>query len=290
MVHCLNKSLIIQNENYIKLLKSMLNVVKSSQKFHFGDAVSLQKISKLDEFHICFSNESYLKMPYKTVWFDYSHPVSDNSKHWNTKEAALIISIESMFDIITLTYDSESKMWFPPLLKTTFLIGGLTQRNKELLQIFNPGIDNVNIYKQCGGIVSPLIKMNGDRLSTLADEARFNFALVEKSLMLLNCKNIITEKIKAPEKLNKKRLKSNKLPIYDYHVLNIKIPGSKREYSEKQTPLSVNRVHLCRGHFKEYTKEHPLFGRHTGLYWWEPSVRGRNKEGVIVKDYSVKSM
>lgn len=48
-----------------------------------------------------------------------------------------------------------------------------------------------------------------------------------------------------------------------------------------------NRVHLCRGHFKEYTEQNPLFGRHVGRYWWQPCVRGKKEKGIIAKDYIV---
>jgi hypothetical protein len=113
---------------------------------------------------------------------------------------------------------------------------------------------------------------------------------IEKTVRLLNCKNIQTEKIQPPAKLNKKRIRSGKQSIFDYHILNLVLPSNKkRGYQEQQVPLSHNRVHLCRGHFKEYTKEHPLFGRHTGLYWWEPSVRGQNRDGVVMKDYNIKA-
>lgn len=113
---------------------------------------------------------------------------------------------------------------------------------------------------------------------------------VDMSLRLLNCKNIETQKIPAPEKLNKKRIKSGKQPLFDYHILNLVIPSNKkRGHKEQSAPLSHNRIHLCRGHFKEYTPEHPLFGKHTGLYWWEPSVRGQNKDGIVMKDYSAKT-
>jgi len=40
---------------------------------------------------------------------------------------------------------------------------------------------------------------------------------------------------------------------------------------------------------KEYTQEHPLFGKLTGLYWWQPHVRGQNKEGIVMKDYAIKT-
>jgi hypothetical protein len=107
-------------------------------------------------------------------------------------------------------------------------------------------------------------------------------------LRLMSCKNISAEPIKASEKLNKKRLRNGKLPIFDYYVLNIDpLNKSKHAYHDPSIPLSHNRVHLCRGHFKTFTKEHPLLGRGIGTYWWQPHARGQNKEGIIIKDYKL---
>jgi hypothetical protein len=49
-------------------------------------------------------------------------------------------------------------------------------------------------------------------------------------------------------------------------------------------------VHLCRGHFKTYTDDNPLFGKHVGKYYWQPSIRGKNKKGIVAKDYSLEKM
>jgi hypothetical protein len=109
---------------------------------------------------------------------------------------------------------------------------------------------------------------------------------VDKLLNLLNCKNIVQEAITPPSKLQKKRKANFKQPLFSYHLLKIKAPGRKHKQGETKD-LYYNRIHLCRGHFKEYTKEAPLFGKYTGTYWWQPSVRGNKDRGVIHKDYEV---
>lgn len=43
------------------------------------------------------------------------------------------------------------------------------------------------------------------------------------------------------------------------------------------------RLHECRGHFKEYV-DRPLFGKHTGRFFWHPYLRGDLKRGAIVHD------
>lgn len=127
--------------------------------------------------------------------------------------------------------------------------------------------------------------------STMAmkDSAIHMAELASRAAIILSCKNITTEIIKAPESLNKKRRKNGKQEIFDYHILNVTMPGEKQGYKENGESLSHNRVHLCRGHFKEYTQEHPLFGRHTGLYWWQPHVRGQNKDGIVMKEYNIRA-
>lgn len=108
-------------------------------------------------------------------------------------------------------------------------------------------------------------------------------------LMLVECKNIKHETIPPNAKLNKSRVKKGKLPHFEYKILNVEMPGKKISFSSggikgNGTP---QRVHLCRGHFKEYTPENPLFGRLVGRYWWQPTVRGKG-EGIIEKEYHVK--
>lgn len=107
-----------------------------------------------------------------------------------------------------------------------------------------------------------------------------------KTNALLNCRNIKINKFEHSQELQRARKKRGKLPLVSYHTIEIKqMMGKKGNRRE----LWTNRIHLCRGHFKHYTEENPLFGKYVGLWWWQPSVRGRNQEGMVVKDYAVKA-
>ncbi len=112
--------------------------------------------------------------------------------------------------------------------------------------------------------------------------------ILETFLMLLNCRNIETLDHEPPAKLNKSRKKKGKCPIFTYKTLVIK-PTSKKQKEQEALGLWENRIHLCRGHFKEYTEDKPLFGKYVGRYWWQPSVRGQNKKGVVIKDYKLET-
>ena len=109
-------------------------------------------------------------------------------------------------------------------------------------------------------------------------------------LMLLNTKNITTIDNPPPAKLNKKRIKNGKQPLFTYKTLRLQLPAKKRKKGSGLSTATDNttRLHLCRGHFKTYTEEKPLLGRFTGRYWWQPHARGDKSQGVVMKDYEVK--
>lgn len=108
-------------------------------------------------------------------------------------------------------------------------------------------------------------------------------------LDVLSCKNVSLTPVDPPEKLNKKRIKKGKQPLYRYHVLTVDLDkGRKQSGVGRGANLGTMPVHLCRGHFKEYTTEKPLFGRVTGRFWWQPYARGKAENGVVMKDYEIK--
>ncbi len=107
-------------------------------------------------------------------------------------------------------------------------------------------------------------------------------------LNLLSCKNISTEDILPPEKVNKKRIKNGKLPLYSYKVLNVNPFGDKNQTSGGRLNEYHNRLHFQRGHFKRFSEDKPLFGMFSGRYWWQPHLRGKNKDGFVDKEYHIR--
>ena len=106
------------------------------------------------------------------------------------------------------------------------------------------------------------------------------------ALSFLACKNVEVEEVKPHRKKQREHSKKSKAPLVKYKVLKItqanKATGGNGTSKGEERPF-----HICRGHFKEYTEEKPLFGKFTGMYWWSPHTRGRRKHGTIVKDYEV---
>ncbi|MHB8383745.1 MAG: hypothetical protein ACYDC3_15560 [Candidatus Binataceae bacterium] len=48
-------------------------------------------------------------------------------------------------------------------------------------------------------------------------------------------------------------------------------------------------MHICRGHFKTYDEENPLFGKLVGTFWWQAHVRGDSRFGTVSKEYNFKA-
>lgn len=114
----------------------------------------------------------------------------------------------------------------------------------------------------------------------LADEV----TVALTALACVNSRNVHFVDIEAPAKLNKKRLRLNKTPLFAYKVLDI--------FINKEVVRNRNRVDAAlkglksgcplsavRGHFKI---------RKTGIFWWSDHTRGAKENGVIIKDYNVK--
>ena len=106
------------------------------------------------------------------------------------------------------------------------------------------------------------------------------------ALSFLHCKNVGMV-AHDPNKIPGKRAKRNQSRVR-YHVLHIE-PMKKvlREEGQSETTGIKHALHICRGHFKDFSKGKGLFGKYQGLYWWDSQVRGNTKHGIVNKDYDV---
>ena len=274
-----------------KYRQHVIEGITNSQKFFLGQGEDINaSIKRADTL---FLNEPHLGVPYDVVWFEYDeYPESSANGVITTKEAVLmqrIIKGKELFWCDFVAYFPYWKKWrlspVSVVVKVNRLIDEFDTIDLTKWGLPRPSEDTTgNFYILHNNTA---MEMSDEDWEEEHMGSLCNLTMVHKALMLLNCKNITTEIIKAPDALNKKRRRNGKQEIFDYHVLNVVVPSKKQEYRVKTIPLFHVRVHLCRGHFKEYTEEHPLFGKYTGLYWWQPYVRGQNKNGVIIKDYNV---
>jgi hypothetical protein len=195
--------------------------------------------------------------------------------HWSVWPTAYIYSIGKPF--YEQSFESLSAVNMQDKTKD-FLTGDCVERSLPIDISGYPGMTREYFYNT----LVPGINETSEQ--TLRDVAKTMCAFCS----FLSCKNITTIDNPPPEKLNKKRAKKGKCPLFTYKTLVIK-PTGKKQASQEAQGLWENRVHLCRGHFKTYTEENPLFGKLTGRYWWQPSVRGNKKKGVVMKVYKFQT-
>jgi hypothetical protein len=210
-------------------------------------------------------------MPYDLCWFDYVSRVAslalEPGQSLSTKRAVLARRYLSSIEFFVFPFVDSRKLWSPPAYLCS------VDLESKTVQGF-PCVDNpLAVFGDSCSYEKGMIEDVGD------------VGHVLKCIMLLNCKNIGTETVPAPIKLNTKRKKAGKQPLFSYHTLVIKPVGKRQESIPRH--LWNNAVHLQRGHFKTYTEKAPLFGSIVGRFWWQPHVRGQNNKRVVMKDYVI---
>ena len=150
----------------------------------------------------------------------------------------------------------------------------------------------LEVYRQLGHAVPPGQAETTQRHLLESKEAFLvdatNFLIfVTAMATLMNCKNVVTVRREHDAAIQRKRGRRGHLPLYAYHELLIRgqeTHGKANVLDGAGLPVAI---HWVRGHFKRYTKDAPLFGRMTGMFWWQPHVAGR-AERFVDKDYRVE--
>lgn len=107
------------------------------------------------------------------------------------------------------------------------------------------------------------------------------------ALALMHCKNIYVIDQPLTRQQRRQLERKNVDPIM-VKTLAVRPTGAIKASTPGFNRLTrLMRHHLVRGHFKTFTPEAPLFGKHVGTYWWESSVRGHSEKGEVKKSYKV---
>lgn len=283
-------------------LSGIRGMITRAIKFHAGDIDALCGVFKKDAGLPLFMESDYLRLPYPLIWIDSSFSnapnvrcawaTNENPAATNTKEAILVQKVtETVWYVAFLTYFSEAKRWCVSFTPSYIAVGGTTKDNAITLSaLFKEKV--VNEYED--GNIIPFyirgVKYPPHTRDLIINEQRINLTLLQHTIKLLNCKNITTQNNAPDEALNRARRKRGRQELFTYKTLKLSLPADKQGKRPKGEPTGEHcRIHFCRGHFKEYTADAPLFGRITGLWWWQPHVRGRNRDGIVMKDYEVKT-
>jgi hypothetical protein len=105
----------------------------------------------------------------------------------------------------------------------------------------------------------------------------------------LHCKNVSLIENSPPEKINYNHRIEYGRDLIKYKTLQIE-PLKKILHHEGGVSRHglAKALHICRGHFKDY-REHGLFGKYQGMFWWENYIRGSRERGIVIKDYQINA-
>lgn len=190
----------------------------------------------------------------------------------------------------------------PALFKTPYEVVWFEATNKDgLLGLLSSQTDdqefNVAVFNKrfgCSWQILNVMEVFLDENNILSarpiadfcsDKSGINYSanainMMARFLMAMNCTNVVTREHKAPTFLNAKRISKGKYPLFSFWTLHLS------EQNENRQPAlggkhSSPRLHLRRGHIRQYAE-----GKYT---WVEPCVVGNKKNGMIAKDYSIKT-
>lgn len=278
--------------------------IKNSMQFNISDCEGVYEMFKNNIGCRLFNNvnSKYQKMPYKKIWLDWERKDDQEIESGDVKILKRGIFVEELYDNIIVAYIFNhptggrfinKTWWIPPIYGIVYSIGCSLNKNKnyqELLNGFGVNVENWSDGNAMPFHLSEKLKSMNFNYEKLIGEDNGDFSLLDSFLTLLNCKNISIQKNYPPKNLNKKRVNKGKQPLFTYHTLVIDNVGEKNRLNTEHKPTGIKqRIHFCRGHFKEYTESNKLFGKHTGLYWWQPIVRGNKELGLVHKDYEVRA-
>jgi hypothetical protein len=94
----------------------------------------------------------------------------------------------------------------------------------------------------------------------------------------LACTNVSTQRCPQPVKLNRARMKAGKVPLKDFHILNL--AGDASLGSAGGTQGASRRAHLRRGHVRRLSD--------TRVTWVNSCIVGGSKVGFVEKNYALK--
>ncbi len=284
------------NPNYIvSRINNVITDIRNAQHFHFNTVESVIKVLNIKAGCSLFAGDQgeYINPPYELCWFDFIY--EDNNRA--TKNGYLLKQIHPKWIIsLYFEYNMQIKKWVP--FPYSFMVGLGTSTHELHLDDLKEMTNISDIYCRVSDniLVTDHYRMHSKKMSEekiyqLGQEGANLTAPLNFALMLINCKNISTKKQNPPTSLNKKRKKNFRQPLFSYNTLQLHLPGGTESkiYDITNSKEEV-RLHFCRGHFKTYTKDNPLFGKHVGRYWWTPQIKGNKNKGFIHKDYEINKL
>lgn len=103
------------------------------------------------------------------------------------------------------------------------------------------------------------------------------------TISMMNCRNVDLATNRTKQRGGKKSRRKG-APSVEYRTIHL---PRQRGQGGHSGATGTAKLHTARGHFKTYTAEAPLMGKHVGTYYWGWQVRGNRENGEVVSSYKV---
>ena len=263
-----------------KPLTNLSELVADAQTFYLGDTAGFDEVME-DTGPLPAEELAFAPYPLTLVeWSDSRFFANPETNIPSSKRAVLIVTdVETksqvLFDFYYLDKTDELSNnygWFVCLMALSC----------------HDGTADIVDWSGYGVELVPEEHVEDIKKDMLAD-----FFAAKVFIDVINSKNVVYKNVVPRKEKNNKRRKEKKFPLRSYKILEIvKGKADKRNVVDVpwdyKSPESA-RLHFTRGHFKTYTEEDPLFGKHVGTYWWGAHLRGSKERGVVEKEYHVRT-
>lgn len=258
-------------------------------------------IFERDEIELCADVQIPTRLPYPIVALEYPCPYDDPrcepmmpQEAPSSKRIALCVETEALhentpllahlheahvsevsgFYVLPIAYSDNTKLWTPPPAGMFFPRGG----NEKMKAMQDHGLTAVLPLGFLAYQEYPKEQRSTRVMRDISDEV---FAMIHL-LTALAIDHGRYETLPAPMKLNKKRAKKNRVPMFEYKVLDIVADILQAAPAAKPHQGGTHaspRMHKRRGHIR-----HLRSGRTT---WVRNMIVGKPTAGTVEKEYSV---
>jgi len=244
---------------------------------------------------IDFDKIGPVRLPYPTMFMEYHEPMlsnpadpdmptkigfliteSDDHRSILMRAYFLFQSDGALNDVITLEYTID---------ENGFLVYSTGAEDGNWKAAVDNGKGGVEVLAHWDDDLSWGLENIKDFTPIVAALARVCLT----ALGLINCRNVTVwdgGRIRQGRSGSEKR---RGIPATELRYSTIILPGggSERVGTGPSSHHRASAVHRVRGHFKTYTADAPLMGRHVGTYWWGWNIRGSIESGVVESDYTL---
>lgn len=242
--------------------------LRSGQRFYVPDAATvLIEGRAYDDF------KDLLKLPFNTI------ALLSETRQRDTGREGMKITIA-----LDVESEDDSQRWM------IFSANNIPAERNDLRWLLGPPVPmHMIIPREPGGLkyflaedqsTAAWIQIAPHTPDEMLAEFRDDLAAITTLCLMLNTVNVRTVNVAPSAKLNLKRERSGKAPLYSYHVLDV--DGEVWDRPERTAPAEPGagvRSHLRRGHIRRLPK---------GPTWVRAAYVHGSRDGFLDKDYNVK--